>query len=363
MNQTECLPGQSAVLELELGGGLLPAGGEFEIHYNERMMTAGTVKAVEKMGTVGVQVEANVDYATGIIKVSWAASEPVTELGRLCTVIFAVDETASGETDVTLENVKCFNESGERLDIQCVNGSVTVTRIENDQPTLYVVGGALQENGTATVHIAVDGAGVACGGTFTLSYDQEKCSLIETTSVKQTAAVNLGSDGTLQVSWAEYSPALDNETILELTFRVNNSGATDLSLSDVKLMDKDGEIVDTTVHSGRIGVTGSVQQPVTSVVNTEKTATVAVTLYDAAFCEEGEQTESAWIICAGYVNGKMNTVVLPSSNVEFDHNGIATVTIELSEELTAMTQIQLFTLSGEDRMVPLCEKVQLSIIP
>jgi hypothetical protein len=32
----------------------------------------------------------------------------------------------------------------------------------------------------------------------------------------------------------------------------------------------------------------------------------------------------------------------------------------LNDELTSMTQIQLFTLSGQDTMIPLCEKVQIS---
>jgi hypothetical protein len=323
------------------------------------------VKAEAKLGDVVISVSANTNYADGVVKVSWAASEPVTELGKLCTVIFGVKETASGNTSVTLENVKFFDENANLLDGQYINGSVNVTQLENTEATLYVVGGALRKDNTAVVQVAVDGAGTVCGGKFTLNYDAEKCKLLEAQVVKQSAAVNPKNaeeaTGKLTVSWAGYSPSLDNETILELTFHVTGEDAVELSLTDVALKDMNGKTINATLRNGKIGVRGSVQTPVTEVVNTEEKVVVTATLYDAQFCDEENRTESAWVICAGYVDGKMKTVSVPSSAVTFDQNGIATVTIELNEQLADMTNMQLFTVSGTENMAPLCEKVQINL--
>lgn len=366
ISSEECLPGQAVSLAVELSGSLRPAGGEFEIHYNPRLLTAGSVKAEQTMGSVQVNLSYNIDKEQGIVKVSWAAAEPVGELGRLCVVTFAVAETAAGDTAVTLENVRCYDEDAIPMD--CAdpeNGTVTVVEAYNPEPTLYVVGGMAMEDGTAVVQVALDGAGIVCGGKFTLRYDVSACELKTLTTKLSGVAVNPEiadhASGVLTVAWAENSPSLDNETILELTFQVLDGTSTELLLEDVVLYDNGGEAIpeeQITAHNGKVGITDKLQVPQTVVRNSEDAVEVSVTLYDAGFCGE-EKAESAQIVVAGYADGKFQSVTIPASALTFDHNGIASADAEIAVQ-QQVDQLKLFVLESDGTMVPLCEDVLLA---
>jgi len=359
-----CLPGQAVSLPVTVGGPLAPSGGEFEIHYNTRMLTGGTVKAADKLGNVGINLSYNVFKEEGYVKVSWAAAQPVSQLGELCTVIFSVDDSAAGDTAVTVKNVKFFDENAKRMDYnEPQNGTVTVVTSYNTNPILYVVGGQLAEDGkTATVQVAVDGAGLVCGGTFTLRYDTALCTLNKLTVVKSCVATNpetsAAVNGQIRASWAEDRSALDNETILELEFTLLNGQSVPLELSDVVLKNKNGlTMLGTQVHSGAIGIRSDVQAPITAVQNTEDAVLLNTTLYDAQFCGE-EKTAGAQFILAAYTGGKMHSTSVPSEPVTFDHNGIAQISLELPFEDT-VDHVSLFVLDTEGNMRPLCENAQI----
>lgn len=361
-----CLPGQAVSLPVVLGGPLAPGGGEFEIHYNTRMLTGGSVKAVGKLGNVAVNLSYNVFPEEGYIKVSWAAAEPVVQLGELCTVILAVSETAAGDTAVTVENVKFYDELGQRMDhSQPVDGTVTVVTSYNEQPVLYVVGGQLAADGkSATIQVAVDGAGLVCGGTFTLRYDHTLCRLDAMTVVKGCVATNpetaAAVAGEIRASWAEDRSALDNETILELEFTLLDDQSVPLVLEDVVLKDKNGlTMTGTQVHSGRIGIHADVQAPVTEVQNTEAAVVLNTTLYDARFCGES-RTEGAQFILAAYSGEQMQTAVIPPDAVTFDHNGIAQISLELPFG-GDVERVSLFVLDPDGSLRPLCENAQIHI--
>jgi len=324
------------------------------------------VKAEDKMGDVGINLSYNIDEANSRIMVSWASTYPVTEMGQLCTVIFAVSESAAGETPVTIENVRFFNEMGRKMDAnEPIDGLVTVVSSYNAEPVLYVVGGILHKDGkTATAQIAIDGAGLVCGGRFNVSFDTSACTLDKMTVKKATAATNpeiaAAVNGQITVTWAEDSPALDNETILELDFTLTTDKSVELLLSDVKFHDKTGAPMDDVqVHSGEVGITSSLQAPVTQARNTEDTMGVEAILYDAQFCTS-TVTESAKVILAAYCQDRMQTVTLPQGAISFDHNGIAQVNVDLPFD-SAVDELQLFVLDAAGGMSPLCEKAEVQI--
>lgn len=366
LSSDSCLPGEAVKLSMTLEGELLPCGGEFEIHYNERMLKAGSVKPENKLGNTGITLSYNIDEENARILVSWAAAEPVGELGQLCTVIFGVSESAAGQTTVSLENVKFFDETGRQMaQTAPVDGIVTVVEEYNEQPVVYVVGGQLADDGkTATIQIAVDGGGIVCGGHFTLEYDTTLCELQSLTRIKGCVATNpeeaAGASGRVLATWAEDSPALDNETILELTFALTGTRAAEITLDNVILKDRSGStITDTQVHSGKIGISGDLQKPVAAVIHREKTIEVPVTLYDAQFCSK-VQTESAAMILAAYSNGRMSSTVVPEESFSFDHNGIAKLSVEMPYN-SKIDELQLFILSTDGSLVPISEKAELSI--
>lgn len=367
LSSDSCLPGQAVKLELSLGGGLYPAGGEFDLVYNPRLLTAGSVKAEQKMGNTVINLSYSIDTETGVIHVIWAASEPIGAHGRLCTVIFAVSESAAGETSTQIQNPKFFDENGARM--ECLppeDGVVTVVNQYKEQPTLYVVGGKLADNGkTAVIQIAVDGAGVVCGGAFQVIYDPDLCGLMSITPKMACVAVNPegtnDANGTIAVSWAEDSPALDNETVLELTFQLGNSAVpAELRLEHVVLKDKAGQSVENArVNDGKIGISSSLQKPVAELVQAERSVGIQATLYDAEFCGS-ERTGAAHVILASYSNGKLSLLTLPPDAVSFDHNGIAQVSADVRYD-PSISELQMFILDSDGQMMPLCEKVEFSV--
>jgi len=361
-----CLPGQAVSLPIALGGPLAPSGGEFEVHYNTRLLSGGSIKATDKMGNVGVNLSYKIFSDEGYIRVSWAASEPISELGELCTAIFAVADNAAGDTSVSVKNVKFYDADSRRMDYsEPQSGTVTVVTQYNENPILYVVGGQLADDGTsATVQVAVDGAGLVCGGSFKLSYDTDLVDLTKMTIVKGCVATNpepgQNVDGQILVSWAEDRSALDNETILELEFDLLTGKSAPLLLDNVILKDKNGLTMEgTQVHSGQIGIHSEVQAPIVALQNTEDSVVLDTTLYDAKFCGE-EKSDGARFMLAAYSEGRMRTVSIPEEAVTFDHNGIAHISLEMPFE-DSVDQINLFVLDEAGGLKPLSENAKLVI--
>lgn len=370
LTKAECLAGQSVKLDVLLDGELAPCGGEFELRYDPDTLAAGSVKQEAKLGGVAFNLSAGVDNEAGVLKVSWAATEPAPPPGRLCTVIFQTADTASGDLAVSFANVKFFNADGARIDYSApTDGGIKIISDYNEIPTLYMVGGVLdEETGEATVQLAVDGAGVVCGGKFRFSYDPAQVTLLEMTRKMGCVAVNPetvdGADGNFLVSWAEDSPALDNEAVLELRFRLLGDAAAPLTITDAMLKDAGGmNLTDVEgnpsfmVHSGKIGVRCGLQAPVSNVVREDDSVTVNAVLYDAMYCSD-DRTDSVRIILAGYSGGKFISSELPAEAIEFDEFGVAHLTLDT--ELPAdMDMLRVFFVDAEGNFVPMCGTIDI----
>lgn len=358
-----CLPGESVKLEVSLSDGLYPAGGEFDIAYNSRLLSAGSVKGAQKAGNAAIQFNYSVDAENSVIHISWAAAESAGAPVRLCTVIFAVSEAASGNTGVSIRNMKAYDENGRRMDCAASDdGVVTVVDRYNGQPTIYVVGGKLEEDGvTSVVQVAVDGAGIICGGAFQLLFDPAVCELIDFAPQMSCVAVNptAQSDGTLFVSWAEDGPALDNETVLRLTFRMKAGASAALELRDTALKDKAGaDVPDIVVNGGKIGLSTRLQDPVARLVRKETAMELQATLYDAQFCGAAK-TGAAQVVMASYSGERIRFVSIPSQAIVFDRNGIARVTVDAAYN-DGIDRIRAFILDAEGAMTPMCASISVN---
>ena len=363
LSSAETLPGQSVQLNLSLSGGLAPAGGNLELHYNPSLITGASVKPASALNG-SCQLSYSVDTENGVIRIAFAGAAPLETAGDFCSVVFSVAENAAGTTAVTLEELRFRDENGELMDCNSPEaGSISIVLDYNAQPTLYMVGGKLSDDGsTAVVDIAVDGAGIVCGGSFRLRYEADRCTLTRLERVMAYATVNpeaaSQSDGELLVSWAGGNASLDNQTILRLTFSLKGTEAAALELSDAVLHDQNGfRIEGIRVRGGRIGIRAQVQAPDCQLYETEAGQLALLTLYDAQYCSS-VPTGSARALLAAYSNGQMKLSVIPAEQLLFDEFGIAAAALALPE-VSGAEQIRIFLLDSDGHFAPLCEKLTL----
>ena len=253
-----------------------------------------------------------------------------------------------------------------RLDCtEPADGVITVVNHYKDQPTLYVVGGKAADDGqTAVIRIAVDGAGTVCGGAFELSYDENFCDLLKLEPIMECVAVNPekpgDAGGSLTVSWAEDSPALDNETILQLTYKLKGTVPSELILDQVRMKDDQGQnLKDVRVHSGRIGVASALQNPIVDLKNTEEALAIDLTLYDALYCGEVPSHEVRMIM-SSYKNGQMKLCDILPDRITFDENGIAHVQMDVAPD-SDVDHLQRFLIDADGMMSPMCEQVSIDV--
>ena len=366
LTKAECLAGQSVKLEVLLDGPLAPCGGEFELRYDPKKLTAGSVKQEAKLGGTAFSLSAGIDNEAGVLKVSWAATEPASPPGKLCTVIFQTAETASGALVVRFGSVKFFNAEGKHMDYAVpTDGEVKIISDYNDFPTLYMVGGVLdEETKEATVQIAVDGAGIVCGGKFRFSFDAEQVTLVEMTRKMGCVAVNPetpeGGASSFLVSWAEDSPALDNEAVLELRFRLKGDSPAPLTVAEAVLKDAEGKSLELfQVHSGRIGVRCGLQAPVSNVEPGEEALTLNAVLYDAMYCTEA-RTGSVRVLLAGYAGGKLLRVELPEDAIAFDEFGVAHLKLD-TELPEGAERLRVFFVDDTGSLIPMCSTIEIEL--
>ena len=364
LSSAETLPGQSVQLTLSLSGGAAPAGGNLEIHYNPALITGASVKPASALGG-GWQFSDSVDAENGVIRVAFAGTYPVGVPGELCSVVLSVADNAAGTTAVTLENLRFRDENGALIDCDEPDaGSISIVLDYNAQPTLYMVGGRLGDDGrTAVVDIAVDGAGIVCGGSFRLSYEADKCTLTQMDKVMSYVSVNPEtagqSSGELLVSWANGNSSLDNQTIFRMTFTLAGNSPAALELTEVVLNDQSGlRPENVRVQGGMTGIRAQVQDPVCELYDTEDGQLAMLTLYDAQYCSS-LPTDAAQALVAAYSGGRMSLFAVAADEIRFDEFGIAAVTLALPE-ISDAEQLQIFLMAPDGSFVPLCEKVVLN---
>ena len=109
--------------------------------------------------------------------------------------------------------------------VSITDGSVDVVLPSDRAPKLWAVGGAIQPDGSAVVSVVLQGRGIVCGGSFTLTYDQ---SLSVQAEPSGTCQIN-AEPGKIRASFASATPVADQVSLLKLTIQNAVPGAIDLS--------------------------------------------------------------------------------------------------------------------------------------
>jgi hypothetical protein len=346
LDSAETVAGQSARVEVSLDGGMLPAGGNFTVNYDPDVLEPTAVLALDGLGGAAL------DYSLttpGAVRISYAASEAIPG-GRLCAVIFRAVGGAETGAQLTLTDVRAYDENSEPVDTAVTAGSVRVVAATDKAPKLWVVGGALNEDGTATVSVVLQGRGQICGGDFTLKY-AGGITVIQTASGVETQA----EDGALRVSWASATPALEELTLVTLTLSGGAEGkAVDFG-SDVRLYDSGStqvSVVD--IRPGTLTAQGqvSVQMAESTVAATASgtRVTVEVDLADVGLYTD-QPLKTVTPILALYADGRLAGLAMEDGAAL--SGGVAELSLT-AKSTAAVTEYKVFLLDAAQSATPLC---------
>ena len=220
---------QSIRMAIKLEGTLSPAGGNFTLQYDPSCLQLTAVLKLHPSADLLTWNEPEL----GTVHVSFSGKQPISA-GELCAAMFRTVGTAGETSAVTLTNVRMYDTDGKPLDASAEDGSVDVVLPSDRAPKLWAVGGAIQADGSAVVSVILQGRGVVCGGSFTLTYAQSLSAQEEPESNCQINA----EPGRIRASFASATPVADQITLLKITFQ--NAVPGKIDLLDAVFLDDDG---------------------------------------------------------------------------------------------------------------------------
>ena len=207
-------------MTVRLEGELSPAGGNFTLQYDPDCLQLTSVLKLHP----AVELLTWNEPQPGTVHVSFSGTQPLST-GELCAAMFRTVGTAGDTSAVTLTDVRMYDTDGKSIDASAEDGSVDVVLPSDRAPKLWAVGGAIQPDGSAVVSVVLQGRGIVCGGSFTLTYDQ---SLSVQAEPSGTCQIN-AEPGKLRASFASATPVADQVSLLKLTIQNAVPGAIDLS--------------------------------------------------------------------------------------------------------------------------------------
>lgn len=348
MSVAETAVNQSVRATVQLEGGLSPAGGNCFIQYDPDCFTVGSVLALEAAS--GASLTYSI-VEPGLVKVSFSSAKALKK-GQLFALVFQTKGSAGASSALTISNVRMYDEDSELLDVSVMNGSLSIVVPSADAPKLWVVGGAMQDDGTAKVAVVLQGRGCTYGGNFQISYDSDM-----TAEVTDAAGCTIRQDketGVIQVSWASATPFSGETTLLTIAF--SKAVAGEIGLSKATFYSESSTAIDVVdVRPGAISAADAVK----AVVDAEEVAvkksgsqttlTVPVDIADMSiFSAERQKAVSAAL--ALYQNGKM--VGLATAPVTFS-GGIDELEL-VAKTNQAVTDYRVFLMDGGATLAPLC---------
>lgn len=218
---------QAVGVTVRLDGGLRTAGGNFTFTYDPNCLEVRSVQALDGLNNAPMTYRVE---KLGVLRVSFGAAKALPD-GELCTVILKTVTAEPKDSAVNLTDVRLYDENSAPLDTAVTNGTVSVTVPSDRDPKLWIVGGALQEDGTAKVAVVFQGRGVACGGNFELLFDSSMTAEVES----QVDACAVGTEeGRIRVSWGAVLPCDDEQQLMVIKFS-NVQGEQKIGVDAVKL--------------------------------------------------------------------------------------------------------------------------------
>ena len=226
---------QAVGVTVRLDGGLRTAGGNFTFTYDPNCLEVRSVQALDGLNNAPIAYRVE---KPGVLRVSFGAAKALPD-GELCTVILQTVTAEPKDSAVNLTDVRLYDENSAPLDTAVTNGTVSVAVPSDRDPKLWIVGGALQEDGTAKVAVVFQGRGVACGGNFELLFDPPMKATVES---HDAACVVRTEEGRIRVSWGSVLPCDDERQLVVVSF-ANAADGQALTFDGVRVYDKERDIV------------------------------------------------------------------------------------------------------------------------
>lgn len=335
-----------AIVQLE--GGLSPAGGNFSITYDPAHFSVRSVLPLKAAESAGFTYSI---AQPGLVKIAFSSTATLAA-GELCAVVFQTVGSAGASSALCLSDVKMYDENSKPLDVSVVNGSLSIVVPSDDDPKLWVIGGAMQEDGSATIAVVLQGRGYVCGGNFRLCYDP---GMTATVTPSANCQVNHDAEtGEILVAWAAETPYSGEAELLTVTF--TNAVESAVTLDSATFYNKKSATISPVdVRPGSITAAAAVTavvdgEPVVQQENGRTACTVALDVADATFFSDAPQEEVSAIL-ALYDEGQM--VGLSMAPVTFS-NGVNEVEL-VAETDQDVSDYRIFLTGGSASMTPLCQ--------
>jgi hypothetical protein len=370
------VPSQSIRVPVTLGGDLSAAGGSFEVIYDPGKMTAG--EAAPGSILQGYRFYCKEDNEKGILKVTWAGTDLLALRGTLCSLTFGISAGAADSLPLRIQNVRVYDAGGVSIAALADDGSVSLVLPTEKNPKLWVVGGALQSDGSVDVSIVLEGRGRVCGGSFTFRYDAASCTLLsvvsEAAEIGAISAVNSPlaeessrtSAGTIKFSWSGAAPSVGSQCLLKLKLHAVAAGGS-LMLGSASLIDEDGAAVTPVdIRSGAVqSADCTLQTPQKDALTVERGSAGSTSVglsIDVASAASGDDigTESCQLIVVFKADGKLTKTVIPGiSPIVFDKNGLGK--LSLTANCSEADTVQVLFLRPDGSFVPCTQMLNCTI--
>lgn len=354
LSSSETAEHQAVGVTVRLDGGLHAAGGSFTFTYDPKCFQVRSVQALDSLK--GAVMTHNVKK-DGVLSVAFSSTKEIAD-GNLCTIVLQTISKEQADSAVRLTDVRLYDENSQPLDTSVTDGTISVTAPSSRDPKLWIVGGALQDDGTATVAVVLQGRGVTCGGNFDLCFDSSMMAEVES-SIAEYQIKNAG--GTIHVSWASALPYADEQQLMVIKF----SGATDgkkLDCTAVKLYGERGTLIPVVdVRPAMIekqgGVTAVVDKDNCSVESTSsgKTYTVAVDVADLQHFSSGNAVSTVEPMLALYQGGRL--VGLSAAGTMTLTGGVGELSLSAAAK-EDVTEMRVFLMDAGGDYSPLCAALQ-----
>lgn len=342
---------QAVGVTVRLDGGLRTAGGNFTFTYDPNCLEVRSVQALDGLNNTPMTYRVE---KPGVLRVSFGAAKALPD-GGLCTVILQTVTAEPKDSAVNLTDVRLYDETSAPLDTAVTNGTVSVAVPSDRDPKLWIVGGALQEDGTAKVAVVFQGRGVACGGNFEHLFDPPMKATVES---HDAACVVRTEERRIRVSWGSVLPCDDERQLVVVSF-ANAADGQALTFDGVRVYDKERDIVaevrPTTIEK-HDSVTAVVDEKKCSVDESTsgKRYTVAVDVADMQRFS-GHAVSSVTPMLALYQGGRL--VGLSAAGTMTLTGGVGELSLSAAAK-EDVTEMRVFLMDAGGDYSPLCAALQ-----
>lgn len=345
---------QAVGVTVRLDGGLHAAGGSFTFTYDPKCFQVRSVQALDSLKGAVMTYNVKKD---GVLSVAFSSTKEIAD-GNLCTIVLQTISKEQADSAVRLTDVRLYDENSQPLDTSVTDGTISVTAPSSRDPKLWIVGGALQDDGTATVAVVLQGRGVTYGGNFELRFGSSMTAEV----ISSAAGCQVNSEsGKLRVSWASALPYTDEQQLMVIKFS-NVQGEQKIGVDAVKLFgvgDTPIDVVD--VRPATIekhdSVTAVVDKKKCSVDESAsgKRYTVAVDVADLQHFSSGNAVSTVEPMLALYQGGRL--VGLSAAGTMTLTGGVGELSLSAAAK-EDVTEMRVFLMDAGGDYSPLCAALQ-----